>query len=147
MRSGTLAGLAQNITHRRIESRGRLDPSEEFALISLSVPAIPRVPEILMECQPACGYDADSRQRSQPLSGMGSSRQRKANFPRLCNPLACLFCAWLNGLPGDVSVQGFSGDIQLNSFQWGVGRAISSPTGAAGHRQTSLPSLSEIAVT
>ena len=53
----------------------------------------------------------------------------------------------ISGLPGDVSVQGFAGDIQLNSLQWGVGRAISAPTGAAGDRESSPPSLSEIVVT
>lgn len=53
----------------------------------------------------------------------------------------------INGLSGDVAVQGFAGDIQLNSFQWGVGRGISSPTGSASGRETSPPSLSEIVVT
>jgi type VI secretion system secreted protein Hcp len=53
----------------------------------------------------------------------------------------------INGLPGDVSVQGFAGDIQLNSFQFGVGRGISSPTGAAGDRESSAPSVSEVVIT
>ncbi len=37
----------------------------------------------------------------------------------------------INGISGDVTTLGFAGDIQLNSFQWGVGRGISSPTGGA----------------
>jgi type VI secretion system secreted protein Hcp len=37
--------------------------------------------------------------------------------------------------------------IQLNSFQWGVGRGISSPTGGSADREASAPSVSEIVVT
>jgi type VI secretion system secreted protein Hcp len=37
--------------------------------------------------------------------------------------------------------------IQLYSFQWGVGRGISSPTGGSGDRESSAPSVSEIVVT
>lgn len=37
--------------------------------------------------------------------------------------------------------------ISINSFQFGVGRGISSPTGASADREASLPSVSEIVVT
>jgi type VI secretion system secreted protein Hcp len=40
-----------------------------------------------------------------------------------------------------------TGDIQISSFQWGVGRGISSPTGASADRESSAPSVSEIVVT
>jgi type VI secretion system secreted protein Hcp len=53
----------------------------------------------------------------------------------------------INGLAGDVAVPGFAGDIELNSFQWGVGRGISSPTGGSSDRESSAPSVSEIVVT
>ena len=37
--------------------------------------------------------------------------------------------------------------IHLDSFQWGVGRDISSPTGGSADREASAPSVSEIVVT
>lgn len=37
--------------------------------------------------------------------------------------------------------------IELNSFQWGVGRSISTPVGHAANRESSSPSVSEIVVT
>ncbi len=49
--------------------------------------------------------------------------------------------------PGDVTADGHTGWIELNSFQWGVGRGISSPTGASADRESSAPSVSEIVVT
>ena len=52
-----------------------------------------------------------------------------------------------DGLTGDVTVKGYAGDIELNSFQWGVGRGISSPTGGSGDREASAPSISEIVIT
>ena len=39
------------------------------------------------------------------------------------------------------------GAIELASFQWGVGRGISSPTGGMADRQGSAPSVSEIVIT
>jgi type VI secretion system secreted protein Hcp len=47
-------------------------------------------------------------------------------------------------IKGEVAVNGFAGDIQLNSFQWGVGRGIS---GNGAGREASVPSVSEIVVT
>src|SRR5260370_23577022 len=50
-------------------------------------------------------------------------------------------------IKGDVTEEGHKGWIELNSFQWGVGRGISSPTGASADRESSAPSVSEITVT
>src|SRR6059058_5931429 len=50
-------------------------------------------------------------------------------------------------IKGDVTEEGHTGWIELNSFQWGVGRGISSPTGGAADRESSAPSVSEITVT
>lgn len=51
------------------------------------------------------------------------------------------------GIDGDVTESGHEKWIELNSFQWGVGRGISSPTGASADRESSAPSISEIVVT
>src|SRR4051795_3017022 len=50
-------------------------------------------------------------------------------------------------LKGDVTEDGHKGWIEVNSFQWGVGRGISSPTGGSSDRESSAPSVSEIVVT
>jgi type VI secretion system secreted protein Hcp len=50
-------------------------------------------------------------------------------------------------LKGDVTEDGHKTWIELNSFQWGVGRGISSPTGGSADRESSAPSVSEITVT
>jgi type VI secretion system secreted protein Hcp len=47
---------------------------------------------------------------------------------------------------GDVTATGYEGWIELNSFQFGVGRGISSPTGGSADRESSAPSISEITV-
>ena len=52
-----------------------------------------------------------------------------------------------NNLPGDVTATGHEKWIEVNSFQWGVGRGISSPTGGSADRESSAPSVSEIVVT
>jgi type VI secretion system secreted protein Hcp len=52
-----------------------------------------------------------------------------------------------NDIPGDATAEGHEKWIELNSFQWGVGRGISSPTGASADRESSAPSHSEIVVT
>ena len=52
-----------------------------------------------------------------------------------------------NNIPGDATAEGHEKWIELNSFQWGVGRGISSPTGASADRESSAPSISEIVVT
>lgn len=48
---------------------------------------------------------------------------------------------------GDVTTQGFDKQIEVHSFQWGVGRGVGAPTGASGNREASTPSVSEITVT
>jgi type VI secretion system secreted protein Hcp len=48
---------------------------------------------------------------------------------------------------GDVTESNHKDWIELNSFQFGVGRGISSPTGASADRESSAPSVSEIVVT
>lgn len=48
---------------------------------------------------------------------------------------------------GDVTATNYVGWIELNSFQFGVGRGISSPTGGSADRELSAPSVSEITVT
>jgi type VI secretion system secreted protein Hcp len=52
------------------------------------------------------------------------------------------------GIQGE-SVPGLPGHgwIEISSFQWGVGRGISSPTGGSADRESSTPSVSEIVVT
>ncbi len=49
-------------------------------------------------------------------------------------------------IPGDVTTDGYKDWIELNSFQYGVGRSVSS--GAGGNsRESSAPNVSEIVVT
>src|SRR5438309_9455361 len=48
---------------------------------------------------------------------------------------------------GDVTESKHDKWIELKSFQWGVGRGISSPTGASADRESHAPSVSEIHVT
>ena len=52
-----------------------------------------------------------------------------------------------NDIKGDATAEGHEKWIELNSCQWGVGRGISSPTGASADRESSAPSVSEIVVT
>ncbi len=51
------------------------------------------------------------------------------------------------GIKGDVTESGHKDWIEVNSFQWGVGRAIGSPTGRGMNREAAAPSVSEIVVT
>jgi len=50
-------------------------------------------------------------------------------------------------IKGGVTEDGHKDWVELNSFQWGVGRGISSPTGGTADRESSAPSVSEITVT
>jgi type VI secretion system secreted protein Hcp len=52
-----------------------------------------------------------------------------------------------DGVKGDVLEEGHKDWVELSSFQWGVGRGISSPTGRDADRESSAPSVSEITVT
>ena len=49
-------------------------------------------------------------------------------------------------IAGDVTTQGFKDWIEMNSFQFGVSRGVSSGAGGAT-RESSAPSISEIVVT
>jgi len=53
------------------------------------------------------------------------------------------------GVTGDVTSSSCNSknSIELSSFQWGVGRGISSPTGGSADREASAPSVSEIVIT
>ncbi len=51
------------------------------------------------------------------------------------------------GVKGDVTESNHKNWIEVSSFQWGVGRGISSPTGASADRESSAPSVSEITLT
>ncbi len=48
---------------------------------------------------------------------------------------------------GNVTEADHIGWVEVNSFQWGVGRGIGSPVGASANREASAPSISEIVVT
>ena len=48
---------------------------------------------------------------------------------------------------GEVTESGHKGWIELQSFQWGVGRGITTPVGSSSKRESSSPSVSEIVVT
>lgn len=50
-------------------------------------------------------------------------------------------------IKGSVTEAGHKDWIELGSFQWGVGRGISSPTGSDTTREASNPSISEVVVT
>jgi type VI secretion system secreted protein Hcp len=50
-------------------------------------------------------------------------------------------------IKGAVTTDGFKDWIELNSFQWGVGRAIGTAARGSTSRESSEPSLSEVVVT
>ena len=50
-------------------------------------------------------------------------------------------------IQGDVTASGHEHWIEVDSFQWGIGRSISSPTGGTANREASVPSVSEIKIT
>ena len=51
------------------------------------------------------------------------------------------------GIDGDATQSGFTDWIKVESFQFGVGRGITTQTGAAANREAHEPSVSEITVT
>lgn len=53
----------------------------------------------------------------------------------------------IDGVDGTVTEDAHKNWIELGSFQWGVGRGISTPVGNASNREASLPSISEITLT
>ena len=52
-----------------------------------------------------------------------------------------------DSIDGDVTATGHEKWIEVNSFQFGVGRGISAPVGGSSDREASAPSVSEIVVT
>jgi type VI secretion system secreted protein Hcp len=50
-------------------------------------------------------------------------------------------------IKGSVTTQGFKDWIEVNSFQFGIGRAISSAARSAANRESSEPSISEVVLT
>jgi type VI secretion system secreted protein Hcp len=57
-----------------------------------------------------------------------------------------IYMNW-DGVPGDVTTAGFEKWIELQSFQWGVGRGIGSAMSGQASRESSIPSVSEVVVT
>ncbi len=51
-----------------------------------------------------------------------------------------------NNIKGDVTETGHPSWIELSSFQWGMGRGISSTVGSSADRESSAPSVSEVVV-
>jgi len=56
-----------------------------------------------------------------------------------------IYVEW-DGVTGDVTAEGFSNHIEVNSFQCGVGRGIGSPMGGSKDRESSAPSISEVTI-
>ena len=52
-----------------------------------------------------------------------------------------------DGITGDVTSAGHEQWIEISSFQWGVGRGITSASSAGSDREATTPSVSEIVVT
>ena len=52
----------------------------------------------------------------------------------------------LGSIKGNVTAKGHEDWINVDSFQFGVGRGISTPTGSSRDREASAPSLSEISI-
>src|SRR5262249_11123077 len=53
----------------------------------------------------------------------------------------------VEGIDGDVTEAAHKAWIEVNSFQWGVGRGIGSPKSSASDRESSEASVSEVVVT
>lgn len=45
---------------------------------------------------------------------------------------------------GGVTTTGFEKQIEINSFQFGIGRGVGSPIGGSSNREASTPSVSEV---
>ena len=57
-----------------------------------------------------------------------------------------IYLEW-DGIKGDVTADGYKDHIEVNSFQYGIGRGIGSPMGGSKDRESSAPSISEVVVT
>ena len=53
----------------------------------------------------------------------------------------------MDAIKGKVTTKGHEEWIDVDSLQWGVGRAISSAVGSSADREASKPSISEVSVT
>lgn len=53
----------------------------------------------------------------------------------------------IEDITGNVTEEGHADWIEVDSLQWGVGRAISSAIGRSSDRESSQPSISEISIT
>ena len=53
----------------------------------------------------------------------------------------------IDGVDGDATHEQHKKWLDISSMQWGVGRAISTPSGAAMNREASEPSVSEVTLT
>ena len=53
----------------------------------------------------------------------------------------------IEGIKGDATHQSHVDWLDVSSLQWGVGRAISTPTGSTQNREASEPSVSEVTFT
>jgi type VI secretion system secreted protein Hcp len=58
-----------------------------------------------------------------------------------------IFMQYGSSIKGNVTTEGFANWIELNSLQWGTGRAMTTPTSKATAREASAPSISEVTVT
>jgi len=56
-----------------------------------------------------------------------------------------IYVEW-EGIEGDVTAEGYAKHIEVNSFQFGIGRGIGSPMGGSKDRESSAPSVSEVVV-
>ena len=52
----------------------------------------------------------------------------------------------LGKIEGSVTAEGYENWIECQSFQWGVGKGVSTPTGSAKDRACSTASISEVVV-
>lgn len=50
-------------------------------------------------------------------------------------------------IKGDVTAEGYVDQIEIFSFQWGIGRGVDSAMGSSKNRQASAPSISEVVIT
>jgi len=71
-----------------------------------------------------------------PARPVGSGRRKTMS----------IFCKY-GAIAGDATHQDHKEWIAVGSLQWGVGRAISTPVGAAENREASEPSVSEVTMT
>ena len=53
----------------------------------------------------------------------------------------------IEGIDGDATHEKHKNWLDIHSMQWGVGRAVMTPTGSAANREASEPSVSEVTVT